>query len=56
MRRDVVVNGGNEFHSQHMEILWTGTDDGARVEIRFGEGEAVRTAGWWSTDAERING
>ena len=32
VRRGVVVNGGNEFPSQCMEVLRTGTDDGARVE------------------------
>jgi hypothetical protein len=36
-----VVNGRNtltgtrEFPSQYMEVLRTGTDDGAQVEIRF---------------------
>ena len=34
--------GGNEFPSQYMEVLRTGTGDGARMEVRFGVGEAVR--------------
>jgi hypothetical protein len=38
VRRGVVVNGGNEFPSRHMEVLRTGTDDGARLEVHFGDG------------------
>jgi hypothetical protein len=32
VRWGMVVNGGNEFPSQYMEVLRTGTDDGARGE------------------------
>jgi hypothetical protein len=40
VRRGVVVNGGNEFPSRYMEVLRTGTDDGARVESPFRHGFA----------------
>jgi predicted sugar kinase len=36
----VVVNGGNEFPSQHMEVLRTGTGNGVRVEVSFRHGFA----------------